>query len=246
VAITVNLERASKISILLYAYTPLRVGQGGGGRMRTVALISQKGGTGKTTLALHLAVAAGARSAVIDLDPQASASAWRDLRRAEHPPVVSVQPSRLSQALKAAEEAGASVVVIDTAPHSEASALAAARAADVVLIPCRPALLDLRAISASADIVQLAHKTEATSIVINACPPRGSLPDEAENALKAYGLRIAPIRIGNRTAFVRALVDGLTAQEWEPEGKAASEVEQLYKWTRIQAAKYGENERAEA
>jgi chromosome partitioning protein len=76
--------------------------------MRTVAFISQKGGTGKTTLALHLAIAAGSKSAVIDLDPQASASAWRDLRQAENPPVVSVQPSRLLQALRTAEEAGAS------------------------------------------------------------------------------------------------------------------------------------------
>jgi chromosome partitioning protein len=210
--------------------------------MRTIAAISQKGGTGKTTLVVHLAVAAGVKSAVIDLDPQASASAWRDLRRAESPPVVSVQPSRLSQALRTAEEAGASSVIIDTAPHSEASALAAARVADVILIPCRPALLDLRAISASVDIVQLAHKAGATAVVINACPSRGSLADEAENALKAYGLPIAPIRIGNRTAFVRALVEGLTAQEWEPEGKAAAEIGALYKWTRIQVGRYRLNE----
>jgi chromosome partitioning protein len=215
--------------------------------MRIIALISQKGGTGKTTLALHLAVAAGSKSAVIDLDPQASASAWRDLRRIESPPVVSVQPSRLSQALKAAEEAGASLVVIDTAPHSEGSALAAARAADMIVIPCRPALLDLRAVASSVDIVQLAHKAEATAVVINACPPRGSLPDEAEGALKGYGLAIAPVRIGNRNAFVRALIEGLTAEEWEPKGKAAAEIEALYKWTRIQITRYrSNNEAAEA
>jgi chromosome partitioning protein len=215
--------------------------------MRIVAVISQKGGTGKTTLALHLAVAAGIKSAVIDLDPQASASAWRDLRLIESPPVVSVQPSRLTQALKAAEEAGASLVVIDTAPHSEASALAATRAADFVLIPCRPALLDLRAVGSSVDIVQLAHRADATAVVINACPPRGSLTDEAEGALKVYGLPIAPIRIGNRTAFVRALIEGLTAEEWEPKGKAAAEIGALYKWTRIQIARYrSNNEAAEA
>jgi chromosome partitioning protein len=205
--------------------------------MKTVAVISQKGGTGKTTLALHLAVAAADGAAVIDLDPQASATAWRDLRRAESPAVASVQPSRLAQALDTAKGARASFVVIDTAPHSEAGALAAARAADLILIPCRPALLDLRAISASADIVQLAKKQQAAAIVINACPARGSLPDEAESALGAYGLRIAPVRIGNRTAFVRALIEGLTAQEWEPEGKAAGEIAELYKWIRIQVGK---------
>lgn len=214
--------------------------------MRTIAIISQKGGTGKTTLALHLAVAAGAGAAVVDLDPQASASAWRDLRQAESPPVVSVQPSRLGQALKTAADAGASTIVIDTAPHSEASALAAARAAEIILIPCRPALLDLRAVAASADIVQLAHKGESAAIVINACPPRGSLTEEAASALKAYGLMIAPIRIGNRTAFVRAVTEGLAAQEWEPGGKAAAEIVALYKWTRIHVSRYKSNEAAEA
>ena len=205
--------------------------------MRTIAVISQKGGTGKTTLALHLAVAAGDGAAVVDLDPQASASAWRDLRHSESPAVVSVQPSRLAKALETAKGAGASFVVIDTAPHSEAGALAAARASDLILIPCRPALLDLRAISASVDIVQLAKKAESAAVVINACPPRGSLPDEAESALGGYGLKIAPVRIGNRTAFVRALVEGLTAQEWEPEGKACEEITELYKWIRIQVGR---------
>jgi chromosome partitioning protein len=202
--------------------------------MKTIAVISQKGGTGKTTLALHLAVAAGDGAAIVDLDPQASATAWRDLRQAEEPAVVSVQPSRLAQTLETAKGAGAAFVIIDTAPHSEAGALAAARAADLILIPCRPALLDLRAISASADIVQLAKRGEAAAIVLNACPPRGSLPDEAEGALSGYGVKSAPVRIGNRTAFVRALVEGLTAQEWEPEGKAAAEIDELYKWIRIQ------------
>jgi chromosome partitioning protein len=63
------------------------------------------------------------------------------------------------------------------------------------------------------------------------------MPDEAESALGAYGLRIAPVRIGHRTAFVRALVEGLTAQEWEPEGKAAAEIDELYKWIRIQVGR---------
>jgi chromosome partitioning protein len=210
--------------------------------MKTIAIISQKGGTGKTTLALHLSVAAGQNAAVLDLDPQASASAWRDLRRLENPVVVSVQPARLVQALDTAREAGASLVVLDTPPHSEAGSLAAARAADLILIPCRPAFLDLRAISASADIVQLVHKPDQTAIVLNACPPRGSLPEEAEAALGAYGLKMAPVRIGNRTAFVRALIEGLTAQEWEPEGKAASEIEQLYAWSRIQVGEYERKE----
>jgi chromosome partitioning protein len=113
--------------------------------MKTVAVISQKGGAGKSTLALHLAVAAeiaGLATIVIDLDPQASAATWKDLRKADTPSVTSVQAARLPQIMATAVEHGIQLAVIDTAPHSETAALAAARAADFILIPCRPAILD--------------------------------------------------------------------------------------------------------
>lgn len=199
--------------------------------MKVITLLSQKGGAGKTTLALHLAVAAeqdGKQTALIDIDPQASAASWGDSREAETPAVVSAQASRLEQVLEAAQNAGADVVIIDTAPHSESSALAAARAADLILIPCRPAILDLRAIGNTIDLVKLAGK-EAV-VVLNLVPPRGSLPDEASEAVAGYGVGIVPIRLGHRMAFQHALTAGLTAQEYEPDGKAADEVRQLYQW----------------
>src|SRR5262245_54836093 len=105
--------------------------------MKIVAVLSQKGGTGKTTLAIHLAVAAsksGITTTIIDLDQQASASAWKDQREADTPDVVSVAPGRLQQAVKAEEKKGVSLIIIDTAPHSESAALDAARACDVALI----------------------------------------------------------------------------------------------------------------
>jgi len=123
--------------------------------MKTLAIISQKGGAGKTTLALHLAVAAerdGKQSAIIDLDPQASAASWGDSRVKETPVVVSAQPSRLDKVLAATKSAGATLAIIDTAPHSESASLAVARAADFIIVPCRPAVLDLRAISHSIDL----------------------------------------------------------------------------------------------
>src|SRR5215472_14085842 len=106
--------------------------------MKTVAVISQKGGSGKTTLSLHLAVEAeiaGRATAIIDLDPQSSAALWKDSREAEGPVVVSSQASRLEQVLEAAGKHGVALAIIDTAPHSESAALAAARASDLVLIP---------------------------------------------------------------------------------------------------------------
>jgi chromosome partitioning protein len=200
--------------------------------MKTIAVISQKGGAGKTTLAVHLAVAAtavGQAVAVIDLDPQASATSWKDLRAEETPPVVTTPVSRLAQVLETAAEHGAILAIIDTAPHSEAAALAAARSADLILIPCRPAILDLKAIGLTVDLATLAGKP--ARVVFNAVPARGTLADEAATAVASYQVPIAPVRIGQRAAYVHALTRGQTAQEYEPESKAAAEIKRLYKWT---------------
>ena len=200
--------------------------------MYTITILSQKGGTGKTTLALNLAVAAeagGDLAVVIDLDPQASAKGWHDNRVAEDPVVISVQATRLVEALGTAETHGAKMVLIDTAPHSVSAALAAARAADLVLIPCRPGVLDLRAISASADICDLAKVSAA--VVVNAVPPRGPLGAEAVEAISNYGLMAAPVHLGHRIAFVHSLTAGQGVVEYEPAGKAAREIKALYAWT---------------
>jgi len=200
--------------------------------MYTVAIISQKGGTGKTTLALNMAAAseaAGKPAVIIDLDPQASAKSWHDNRDKESPVVISAQAARIADVLKIAQEHGAEIVILDTAPHSENASLAAARAADIVLIPCRPGILDLRAIASSADICLLA-KARAVA-VLNSVPPRGTLPDEAEEAIRSYGIEVCPVRITHRMAFVHSLTAGQTAVEFEPGGKAAKEIEAIYKWT---------------
>jgi chromosome partitioning protein len=199
--------------------------------MKTLVCLSQKGGTGKTTLTLHLAVAAeqsGHLTTILDLDPQASAMGWKDTRQAQTPAVMPALASRLPQVLKAAEQAGAALCILDTASHTESTALAAARMADLVLIPCRPAILDLRAISLTVDILQLARKPAV--VILNAVPSRGTLADDAVEALASYRMDIAPIRIAQRSAFVHALTLGLTAQEFEPRGKAAEEVNQLWRW----------------
>lgn len=200
--------------------------------MLTLAVISQKGGTGKTTLSLTLAVAAdlaGRGAVVVDLDPQGSATAWHDSREADAPMVVPTPASRLAQVLATAREAGGELALIDTAPHSEAGALAAAREADLVLIPCRPQIFDLRAIVASADLAALA-RTPAVA-VLNAVPPRGATrADDATGAIRGGGLDVAPVRIGQRVIFGDAAVSGLTPLEREPDGKAAAEVRALYAW----------------
>lgn len=202
--------------------------------MRTIAILSQKGGTGKTTLSLHLAVAAqqaGQAAVVIDLDPQASSAGWKDSRASEEPVVVSAPATRLPQALQAAESGGADIAIIDTAPHSGDVALAAAEAADLVLIPCRPGILDLRAIGTTARAVKLAGKR--AYVVLNTIPPRASnVLADAKAAVAVHGLDVAPVALQQRAAYAHALTAGQTAQEYERGGKAAEEIASLYSWLR--------------
>ena len=206
--------------------------------MYTVAILSQKGGTGKTTLTLHLAVAserAGQPAAVIDLDPQASAADWKDSRKAETPVVVPVPSTRLPQALDAARAGGAALTLIDTAPHATDVALAAAEAADLILIPCRAGILDLRAIGTTARAVKLAGKR--AFVVLNAMPPRApNVLADARAAVAVHGLEVAPFTIQQRAAYAHALTAGQTAQEYEPAGKAADEISQLYAWLQSELA----------
>ncbi|MDD2767874.1 MAG: AAA family ATPase [Methylococcus sp.] len=200
--------------------------------MKTIAVISQKGGAGKTTLAINLAVAADRAGnggvTLIDLDPQASASVWGDNRELPTPQVASVQPNRLQPCLDKARADGAGFVVIDTAPHSETAALAAARAADLILIPCRPAVLDLHAIGSTIDLARLAGTPAA--VLLNSIPSRGSLADEAAEAVAGYEIPLVPVRIVQRAAYVHSLTCGKSIQEFEPRGKGAEEIDRLYRW----------------
>ena len=197
--------------------------------MKTLAILSRKGGTGKTTLATHLSVAAeraGQTTALIDLDPQASAAKWRDNRTGDTPAVISTHSERLEHILKLAAENGATLAILDTAPHTETAALDAARAADMALVPCKPALIDLQAIASTIDVVRLA-KVPA-HIILNAVPARGELAEQAREAVENYDLPCAPCEIGHRIGFVHAYNAGLTVQESEPKSKATREINALY------------------
>lgn len=141
--------------------------------MQTIALIAQKGGVGKTTIAIHLATAfaaSGRNTLILDLDPQASAAEWKDHREADLPAVLSIQASRLAKVMEEARGIGTDLVVLDTAPHSESASLEAARLADLILVPCQPTIMDLRAMRKTADLLRLVGKPAYA--ILNNVPPR--------------------------------------------------------------------------
>lgn len=198
--------------------------------MKTIAILSRKGGSGKTTLAVHLAVAAshGRRTAILDIDPQATAARWGDRRALGDPKVVSGQASRLPQLIEDARARKAALLFLDTAPNASDDALEAAEAADLILIPCRPAAFDLSAIQST---LKMAAQGKAKAfVVLNAVPARGSEAEAALATLKRQGAIVAPCSLGQRIAFRHGVTDGRTAQEFEPGGKAAREVEALFAW----------------
>lgn len=201
--------------------------------MPTIAIISQKGGAGKTTLALHLAAAAqdaGAVALVFDTDPQATASQWAAWRQDAPPEVIDSPPPRLAAKIAQAAGQGAELIVVDTPPHADSAARAAVELADLVLIPCRPSAFDLAAIQTSAKLVQLLRKP--AFVVFTAGPPNAPrIYQEAGDLVDGFGAPPCPVLLPERAAYRHASAEGRTVMELEPQGKAAAEVRELYKWT---------------
>lgn len=198
--------------------------------MKILAIISQKGGVGKTTLATALAVAAeqdGQQVALFDLDEQASASFWGDVRQAETPFVRDVKVALLSRDLERARSAGTDLVILDCAP-SQAAAQGVSAEADFVLIPTKPDILDIRSMRSTVKVMQSFGKR--FGVVLTFCPPSGSEVADARKGIESIGAELAPVELGLRKAYARAQQEGLAAQEYEPEGKAAAEVKALYSY----------------
>ena len=198
-----------------------------------IAIVSQKGGAGKTTLALHLAAAAeraGRISLVIDVDPQASASQWSEWRQGAPPEVIDSAPPRMAAKITAARDQGAELVVIDTPPHADATASKAVELADLVLIPCRPSAFDLAAMRTTIRLVALLARP--AFVVFTAGPPNAPLIyADAREVAEGFGARTCPIVLPDRAAYRHAIAAGQTVFELEPGGKAAGEIEQLHTWT---------------
>lgn len=212
--------------------------------MRTISIISQKGGAGKTTLAIHLAgagAAAGLSTLILDADPQATASQWSQWRGLADPEVVDcASPTLLPRKVQQAAELGADLIVIDTPPHADIMAREACKIADLILIPCRPQAFDLSAVETTAELVKAAGKP--AFVLFMGGPQRAPTTYrdareliEGGEGLAGMGVDVAPVMLTQRAIYHHSTAQGKTAAEVEPEGKAAEEVAALWKWAREHA-----------
>jgi chromosome partitioning protein len=203
--------------------------------MHAVAVIGEKGGTGKTTILLGVAVAAacmGHSVVVIDLDPQTSAANWNDRRKDQNLAVVSVQANRLGQALDQAREAGATYVFIDSPGRNDDIALKAARAANLVLLPTRPHMIELETLPHIRDLLRLAGSPPAY-VVLNGIHPaagRASVNAIQESIRDIFDFASCPDWVCQRNLYFEAVDTGKTPQDVDPDGKASGELNRVFKF----------------
>jgi len=197
--------------------------------VRVLALATQKGGSGKTTLSGHLAVQmerAGAGPVVlVDIDPQASLADWWNERQSESPAFATTTVSRLATDLEALRQQGFKMAVIDTPPAISVAIQSVIAVADLVIIPTRPSPHDLRAVGATVEMCERAGKP--LIFVVNAGTPKAKITSEAAVALSQHGT-VAPVTVHQRTDFASSMIDGRTVMEANPAGRSAQEIEQLW------------------
>lgn len=199
--------------------------------MHILALTSQKGGSGKTTLAGHLAVAAEASGAgpvaVIDTDPQGSLTDWWNERQAATPAFLRASVATLEADLARARDLGFRLVVIDTPPAITDMIEQVIALSDLIAIPTRPSPHDLRAAGTTIAMVEAVGKPLV--FIINAANPRARITGEAAVVLSQHGT-VAPVMVHQRTDFAASMIDGRTVMELPRAGKSAEEINGLWRY----------------
>ncbi len=197
--------------------------------MQVLAVASQKGGSGKTTLSGHIAVQAERAGygpvALIDADPQGSLTDWWNEREADQPLFVQTTVAKLDRDLQELKELGIKLLVIDTPPAITSTIGHVIDVADLVMIPTRPSPHDLRAAGATVELVERLMKPMV--FVINGASPRARITTEAAIALSQYG-PVAPSVIHQRIDFAASMIDGRTVMELSGRSRSRQEVAELW------------------
>jgi chromosome partitioning protein len=208
--------------------------------MQVIAIASQKGGSGKTTVSGHLAVEAERTGAgpvvVIDTDQQGSLSDWWNERKVAAPAFAKASFSQLTSDIEELRRRGFKLAFIDTPPAITMAIQRVVSVADLVVIPTRPSPHDLRAAGVTVQLVERAGKPLV--FVLNGAHPRARITAEAAIALSQHGT-VAPVTLHQRTDFAASMIDGRTVVELDPEGRSAQEVTQLwaYVYDRLRRAR---------
>lgn len=199
--------------------------------MRVIAFASQKGGSGKTTLAGHIAVMAELAGcgpvALVDTDPQGSLADWWNEREAEAPMFAHTSIARLANDLERMRSMNIKLVVIDTPPAITATIAEVIRLCDLVVVPTRPSPHDLRAVGITVELVERLGKPLV--FVVNAAAPRARITSEAVIALSQHGT-LAPTILHGRTDFAASMIDGRTVMEVDEGSRSGEEVRQLWQY----------------
>jgi chromosome partitioning protein len=211
--------------------------------MLTISVIVQKGGTGKTTVSRCLAVAferSGKKAAIVDMDPQVTASLWGKRRQAEHPEVIPTAIPLLPDVLEEAKRS-VDVAIIDTPPKSADAVVAAAKVADLIVIPCTPEIDDIETLPATKQIIDVTRRDAGDTrlwpppffVVLNLVTPNPQRNEEAKAKITSHKnapLPVCPYMLGDRVAYGDASILGMTPQEYEPKGLAAQEIDKVHKY----------------
>lgn len=200
--------------------------------MQVIAVLNQKGGAGKTTIATHLARVlqlGGADVLLVDSDPQGSARDWAAVREDQPVPVIGIDRPTIERDLKSI--ARKDFVVIDGAPQAANLAVSAIKASNFILIPVQPSPYD---IWATADLVELVkQRIEVTdgrlqaAFVVSRAIKGTKIGAEITEALSGYGLPVLNSRITQRVSYPSTAATGTTVCDAEPEGEAAREMAAL-------------------